>query len=138
MIMKNKYLEELGLKKGEYGLYDPEKNDKRKKKWKKQRKKFGFDERETWNLNDTMVEWMYSHLMMYTEIGGKTVDLNYHTFDFNGRMFSELEAIEFIKEKCRRYLTFELTDDDMTYDEINAEMKEALHLLAEIFPALWW
>ena len=138
MIMKNKYLEELGLKKGGYGLYDPEKNDKRKKKWKKQRKKFGFDERETWNLNNTMVEWLYSHLMMYTEIGGKTVDLNYHTFDFNGRMFSELEAIEFIKEKCRRYLTFELTDDDMTYDEINAEMTEALHLLAEIFPALWW
>lgn len=136
--MKNLYLEEIGLKKGEYGSNYPEKSRKRKKKWKKQRKKFGFDERETWNLNDIFVEWLYSHLMMYTEIGGKIVDLEYHTFEFNGKTFTELEAIEFIKEKCCRYLIYKQNDDNMTYDEINDEMTEALHMLAEIFPTLWW
>lgn len=85
-----------------------------------------------------MAEWLYSRLMMFTEKGGKVVDLEYSTFEFKDRTYTELEAIEFIKEKCRRYLTYELTDDDVTYDEINAEMTEALHLLAEIFPALWW
>lgn len=136
--MKNKYLEELGLKKGEYGSNYSEITRKQKKKFKKQRKKYGFDERETWNINTILIEWLYSHLMMYTEKGGKVVDLEYHTFEFKGRTYTELEAIEFIKEKCCRYLSYELTDDDVTYDEINAEMTEALHLLAEIFPALWW
>ena len=30
--------------------------DKRQGKWKKERKKYGFDERQTWNLNTTMIE----------------------------------------------------------------------------------
>ena len=88
--MKNKYLEELGLKKGEYGSDYSEISHKQKKKFKKQRKKYGFDERETWNINTILIEWLYSHLMMYTEKGGKVVDLEYHTFEFKGKTYTEL------------------------------------------------
>lgn len=37
-----------------------------------------------------MVQWIYSHLMMYSEEGGKVVELTYHTIDFKGRTYTEL------------------------------------------------
>lgn len=131
MMKRNKYLEEIGLKEGQYGLYKPKRTDKRRKEWKKQRKEYGFDERETWNLNGTMAEWIYSHLMMFTEIGGKTVDLNYNTFEYNDRNFTLYEAIEYIKDRCREYLLCPSFEN-------GEKMTDALHLLAVIFPALWW
>lgn len=130
-MKRNKYLEEIGLDKGQYGLYKPKRTDKRRKEWKIQRKEYGFDERETWNLNGTMAEWIYSHLMMFTEIGGKTVDLNYNTFEYNDRNFTLYEAIEYIKDRCREYLLCPSFEND-------EKMTDALHLLAIIFPALWW
>ena len=130
-MKRNKYLEEIGLDKGQYGLYMPKRTDKRRKEWKIQRKEYGFDERETWNLNGTMAEWIYSHLMMFTEIGGKTVDLNYNTFEYNDRNFTLYEAIEYIKDRCREYLLCPSFEND-------EKMTDALHLLAVIFPALWW
>lgn len=130
-MKRNKYLEEIGLDKGQYGLYKPKRTDKRRKEWKIQRKEYGFDERETWNLNGTMAEWIYSHLMMFTEIGGKTVDLNYNTFEYNDRNFTLYEAIEYIKDRCREYLLCPSFEND-------EKMTDALHLLAVIFPALWW
>ena len=49
--------------------------DKRQGKWKKERKKYGFDERQTWNLNTTMIELLYERVMMLKEI-------NFVYFDF--------------------------------------------------------
>ena len=39
--------------------------DKRQGRWKKERKKYGFDERQTWNLNTTMIELLYERVMMF-------------------------------------------------------------------------
>lgn len=39
----------------------------RKELFKKQRKKYGFDERETWNLSYTSILWLYCHLKRYRD-----------------------------------------------------------------------
>ena len=39
--------------------------DKRQGRWKKERKKYGFDERQTWNLSTTMIELLYERVMMF-------------------------------------------------------------------------
>ena len=49
--------------------------------FKRQRKKYGFDERETWGLDFTSACWLYEHLCMYMDIGGKVVDLDFYKFD---------------------------------------------------------
>ena len=43
----------------------------RNKFWKEQRKKYGFDSRQIWNLDTTMVELLYERLKMYKKtVGG--------------------------------------------------------------------
>lgn len=44
--------------------------DKRKIRWWKQRRKMGFDERELWNLNDQMVDFLLPRLKAFKEMDG--------------------------------------------------------------------
>ena len=50
-MQKCKYLENLGLKTEQYGTNFMQDDDKRAQKWAKERKKYGFDNREIWNLD---------------------------------------------------------------------------------------
>ena len=124
-----KYLDELGipLKKQHTNFCD--KTDDRWNRWKKQRKKYGFDDRETWNLDQMFVEWIYTRFKMYKEIGGKIVDLSYHKFQYKDREVTQEQAIDIIIEACKNYLL-----------EIETEIlsPEIYKLLGEIMPAMWW
>lgn len=41
--------------------------DPRIEQWEKEKKEFGFDSRETWSLDTTMIELLYERLHMYLE-----------------------------------------------------------------------
>lgn len=135
----NKYLDKLGLKITDYGTnWCTDKNDKRKKKWKKERKEYGFDSRETWNLNTTFVEWLYSHLKMYKKEANKKVDLTYHKFMWKGQEITQLDAINLIIKECEFYLLNKNSDNIGAENEAYKRMQEILKLWADIFPSMWW
>jgi hypothetical protein len=46
------------------------------KKQKKQRKKYGFDSRECYNLDTTFELWLYAHLKMYLHDASKLINLD--------------------------------------------------------------
>ena len=48
-------------------------SDSRKKLFKKQREKYGFDERETWSMDYTTITWLYTHLERYLAWAGKVI-----------------------------------------------------------------
>ena len=136
-MIRNKYLEDIGLQPEQITSNTCGDNDDRKSRWDKQRELYGFDERETWSLDQTFVEWIYSHLMMYLEIGGKIINLEYHKFEFKGREYTQREAIEYICKACENFLL----DKSFDYEkerQIIEDMKGAIRLFAEIFPAMWW
>ena len=62
--MKHYYLDKINYDNFDYHLKD----DKREKEWRKQRRKYGFDERETWNLNWRFYAWLYERLKMYKKV----------------------------------------------------------------------
>ena len=71
--MNHKYLDDI-LPKGKTP-YDFECDDEiRNQKWEKEREQYGFDERETWNLDFTFFCWLYERLRKYKEVS--PVDLN--------------------------------------------------------------
>ena len=71
--MAHKYLENI-LPKGK-SPYDFECDDEiRNQKWEKEREQYGFDERETWNLDFTFFCWLYERLKKYKEVS--PVDLS--------------------------------------------------------------
>ena len=93
---RNKYLDDLGIPFYEYGVnWTLEETSKRnRKKWNKQRKKYGFDDRETYNMFIIFAEWLYSHQMMYRKKASEIIDLTYHTVEFEGETYTQIEAID--------------------------------------------
>lgn len=140
----HKYLDELNEKyKGKKGFsHIPNPvtldliKDSRYERFYAQRRKYGFDERETWALNFTFYAWLYEHLKMYKDVC--CVDLTYHKFEYKGKTLTQEECIDKIIEGCEIYLAF----DDCGWGEYTDEQKEkvddVIALWGIILPAMWW
>lgn len=169
--MRHKYLNDIGIKSTDTCVFSTTERESLKRasramRMKKQRKKYGFDERETWELGYTLITWLYSHLMMYKDVS--ICDLEYHKFDIpvlrdipaENRPYvreglaekfqeevtethSEGEAIEIALEYMREFLKEEkdFFDFDKSYEN-DVRKQEcaacALRIVAKIFPSLWW
>lgn len=99
MARKRKYLDDIGY------TDRPDtwnKDDKRQKIWRKQRKKYGFDNREIWNMDLAFYLWLYERLMRHKEI--TPVDLKFHKFDFEGKTYTQGELIDEMIKRLRFYL----------------------------------
>lgn len=64
------------------------------KKQKKQRKKYGFDNRECFNLDTEFELWLYAHLKMYLHDAKKIVDLDFHKFIVRTLRYEKMPEIE--------------------------------------------
>lgn len=165
MKRHHKYLNDLGIESTTACIFNTFEKDKdRDKRFKKQRKKYGFDERETWSLDYTLATWLYSHLMMYLEIGGKMVDLEFNHFDIplledlpndkyeyfdDGKkhpkhyqkevMYTDVTLKEAV-QMAIKYLAKYITEQNEYEDERRAiECGQcALKIVGTILPALWW
>lgn len=132
---RNKYLDDLGISIKNYGTNFLGKEDKRWKFWKKERKKYGFDERECWNLEARFVEWIYSRFKKYKE--DTVVDLDYHLFRYQSQPdvepvnVTQGEAIDIVCEACKKYLLQEFTDRPFLSEEI-------IKLIGDVMPYMWW
>lgn len=162
---KHKYLNDLGIKSDEICIFNTsEKKDKRADRFKKERKKYGFDSRETWCLGWTMIGWMYSHLKMYLETGGRVVNLSFHKFDVpvlveipederevyegseNVKAYQKEVITNLTQEEAINtalgYMEYYLKNNDTFKHEEETRAIEcaqcAMKIVAEVFPALWW
>lgn len=125
--MKRKYLDDIGAK----PIIDKiPKTDKRHKRWEKQRKKYGFDETETYNLDYTFCMWLYERLNMYLKVADRIIDLDFHKISIDKKTQTLKEWIKELIEKCKAVL--QATD---TRDEA---ITEIANVWAEIVGYMWW
>ena len=156
----HKYLNELGVSSEDICIFNTKETENgkttgRTKRFSEQRKTYGFDERETWALNYTLITWLYSHLLMYKETSivdmdsfkvtvPKLVPLKKKEMVEPHIYFKEKPAemtfgaaidlaIEYMKEYILNGEDFG-EDGDKAYEK----GKTALKIVAEIFGALWW
>ena len=130
--MGHLYLEELKTYEGDYwGL----KNDPREAEWIQERKIYGFDNTETWNLDSAFYLWLYERLRRYVDIGGQVVNLHYHRFTFKDKEYFQDELIDMMIERIKYCFSEE-------YDEFNKEEYDYVHEIEQIWaiilPAMWW
>lgn len=147
MGVKHKYLDDIGV---DYSWVWNKENSDRDERFEEQQKIYGFDDRETWNLDGTFYMWLYERLKMYVEIGGKIVDLNYHKFTFKGKEYTQLEMINMMLERLEYYF-----NEDAIDDKIDEYKKQGMNILeadqkayepvieigeiwAIVLPAMWW
>lgn len=65
-IVRNADIEALGIDSAKLQVnMCKERPDHRMKRWKKQKKHYGFDDRETWNFHQTLFEFLYTRIKMY-------------------------------------------------------------------------
>ena len=131
------YLEQLGWDIRKCGTNFCDNKDKRYKKWMRERKKYGFDSRETWNLDGLFLQWLYEHLKMYKKEASKIVDLSFHKFDVNGKEYTQKECID----KMIKDLKYILTHDDLDEDvakKMQKKINRVLDFWKIVFYAMWW
>lgn len=142
---KNKYLEDIGLKEEYYGTnFCNGKNDKRQKHWAKQRKKYGFDDRELWCLDVRYIEWLYSRCMMFKKKALKVFDLSQNTINYDGIEYNAQDALNIIIEVLKDFLIYYEKDENTTQKNTQKDqilydnVIFATHLWAELLPFMWW
>lgn len=132
IFQKNKYLEDLGLKKKDYGVNWLSKSDDRMRDFNHEKKMYGFCSAETWNMDRIFCEWLYSHCKMYLEKADGIVDMEFHSVEIGDEELTQLQCIQKIIE-----LTGEaLTGSDA--EEATRQLREAILIWAEVFPLMWW
>ena len=150
--MSHKYLNNIGIKSEDPCIFNTnykDKNKNRQKRFNKQRKKYGFDERETWSMDITLATWLYSHLKAYKKYA-KIIDLNFHKFNIpewdDQEIFSkneievtQKEAINIAINNLEYYLVNTVTKWDIqNEDKATMKFQYALRIVEIILPALWW
>lgn len=124
-MRKHYYLDKINIKPFFFDNY----KDRRNKQWKKERKKYGFDERETWSMNFTMIVLLYERLNMYNEIN--IVNTDYHKITINEIERTQQEWIDELIRLCEMYFK----DDNTEWFECSKEIWE---IWSELSPCMWW
>lgn len=142
--MGHKYLKELGIV-DDMNIPNTDYKDTegRNKRFKKQRKKFGFDERETWEMDFTLACWVYEHFKWYVEYA--PIDTTFYMFDIEVvdnvekntikvEKATQEQAIEKVLEYIEKYFINSYEDENAAY----FYYKCAFRIVAEIMPVMWW
>lgn len=100
--------------------------------------------KETFSLDMTILAYLYEHLVMYKEVAGEIVNLNYHEFNINDEILTEEQCINRMLDDIRVILSIDDSDyisveDYEEKDKIMTEKKNDLFdVLKECFWTLWW
>ena len=131
----HKYLDDLGIPKNNQGVNFVDGSDSRYADFMKERKIYSFDSRETWNLCDIFVEWLYEHLLMYKERAGEIIDLEYYKYKVDNEELTQLQIIDRILAILKVELLKEAEDYGSTdWNKVN----KALSLFSIIVAQMSW
>ena len=131
-MQKCKYLDDLNIPIHEYGTnFVSDCHDCRASSWLKEREEYGFDNRETWNLDRIFIEWIYTRVMMYKECC--ILDLNYHKIAYKDLELTQGEIIDKILELAKEIL-LDINNDNLFYNN----SREICDLWKEVLFYMWW
>lgn len=89
---------------------------------------------ECWDLDNYLVKWLNEHLKFFKEEVNGIINLEYHTYIYNGKEYTQLEIINRLIE-----LTEELQDVYSIVPDDKEKMKDEMYdLLKLVHFDLWW
>lgn len=110
-------------------------NDSREPKWAEEREEYGFDERETWALDNTFYCWLYERLRAYQD--WSCVNLDFHKFEYKGKEYTQGQLIAEMIVRLRWY--FENEEENLSWTDKDYEfVHEIEQIWALVLPSMWW
>ena len=102
-----------------------------------------FDKRDTFNLDSTLIMWLYEHLRYFQDVVAKKVvmdDPTWRTYEVDGEQLTQLQCIDRMVEDCKAILLYdELKDkDDQEWSKIDADKDDLFKVLSKVYWAMWW
>ena len=105
-----------------------------------QRRIRGWSDDECWNVNYEFLKWINSRFKQYKKDAIKTVDLEYFTYNYKDKDYTQLQIIERIIE-----LTDDLVDDEKyfsleykDFEKMEEDLNELFDLFKLVFHQMWW
>lgn len=125
----HKFLEDVNADFYQYGML----NDERQSNWKSERTMYGFDSRETWNLDFCFLAWFYERLLLFSECNNIDMqsDFEKHEIDEDSKTFQECVCT--MIADCK-YL---MERGDFT-NKLDDTWERLLKYFSTTIRSLWW
>ena len=131
--MARKNLNQIGLP--DEAIEGLSETDPRQQRWKQQIKDWGFADYETWNMNFMFFAWLYERLKVFLEVN--CIDLEFHKYELDGEVYTQLELINKMIEGCEIDLTGGYGDCYLE-EEKRKKMGDVVKIWAVVFDEMWW
>lgn len=98
----------------------------------------GFDERDTFNLDVSLLMWLYERLRYFQDEASKVIimdDPEWKTFEIDGEQLTQLQCINRMVEDCKIAM---LSDDIDEREKMDSAMRDLFKVLSEVYWCMWW
>ena len=96
-----------------------------------------FDERDTFNLDNTLILWLYERLRYFQDHASKVVNFDYHKFEIDGEELTQRQCIDRMVEDCKAIMT-ELNADEEDFKAADVAKDDLFKVLSKVYWAMWW
>lgn len=124
--MRRKYLDDIGAT-DRPDLWDD------CNEHKEQRKLYGFDGRELFDMQHSFYLWLYERLKMWTEID-PYIDQSLHEFLYNGKVYNQKELIQMMLYRLDFYLSKDYSRSNKENFEYVSEVGDMWSI---VMPTMW-
>ena len=86
-------------------------------------------------MNFMFFAWLYERLKVFLEVN--CIDLEFHKYEFDGEVYTQLEMINKMIEGCEIALTGWYGDCYLD-EEKRKKMDDVVKIWAVVFDEMWW
>ena len=102
-----------------------------------------FDERDTFNLDNMLIEWLYERLRYFQDVVAEEIvmdDPEWRTYEVDGEQLTQLQCIDRMVEDCKTILLYKEWEDegDKEWPKIEAAKDDLFKVLSKAYWAMWW
>lgn len=94
-----------------------------------------FDKRDTYNMDNTLVAYIYEMLRFFEEEASKVINLNFNKFTIDGEELTQMQCIHRMIDDCTIFLKGNMYKDG---EKMDAAKTDLFKVLNEVFWAMRW
>lgn len=98
-----------------------------------------FDERDTFNMDNVLIMWLYERLRYFEDKASKVVDLDFHTFNVDDHRMTQMQCIKRMIKDCKVILAGVYSNRSCEdFDKMDKAKDDLFKVLSKVYWAMWW